>query len=92
MIEAQYVGYELVDLATGLPAHASDDGSRRDLCGAEGVVHDRIKETVEQRDVVLDRLAVRIHFNDGDVLPQHRVAEAVDDVRELGCDAWVDVR
>ena len=52
---------------------------------------DGIQEAVEQRDVVLNRLAVCTHFDDGDVLPQHRVTEAIHHVGELGGDARVDV-
>ncbi|GJE45664.1 hypothetical protein AEGHOMDF_4864 [Methylobacterium soli] len=85
---AQDVGDELVDLVADLGGHAAHDGPGRHLVahglGAEG---ERVQEGVEQVDVV--RLAVPVGAIHG--LAQHRVAEAVHDVGELGEDRRVDV-
>ena len=55
--------------------------------GPAVVVRGRVQEPVEQRDVVAR--AVRVDARD--VFVEHRVAEAVDRVGELGGDRRVDV-
>ena len=48
---------------------------------------DRIEERLDQADLVIGERRIE----PVDRLGQHRVAEAVDDVRELGDDARIDV-
>ena len=68
-----------------LTVRAEDRGSVRvALHAAEG---ERVQECVEQGEVA--RRAVGIGL--GDILAQHRMAEAIDDMRELGEDGRVDV-
>ena len=88
---AQHVGDELVDLVAVLAGHATDDGagaaswSTVTMPFASSREGQRVEEAVEQR-CRRDRLAVD-PLSMIDVLLQHRVAEAVHDVGELGDDA-----
>ena len=91
-VVAQGLGHELVDLVADLVGHPHQDGARR-LLGAERAgraaipVRGWVQEPVQQWDVVGRSVLV----DAGDVLGQHRVAEAVDRVRELRLDGRVDV-
>ena len=89
---AQNVRDELVDLVADLSAHAADDSACR-LIGRDGrgsimIEGNRVQEGVKQCQAALH--AVRVHATDS--LVQHRVAEAVDDVRELSENRRVDIR
>ena len=91
-VVAQGVGHELVELVADLVAHPHHDAARGLLRGERPVilpvgVGRRVEEAVEQRDRVV--LAVRVGARDG--LGEHRVAETVDGVGELGLDRRVDV-
>ena len=52
-----------------------------------GIEQDRVEEGFNQANVI--HRAVRVH--PGDILGQHRVAEAVNDVGELGDDRRIDL-
>ena len=102
---AQDMRHELVDLVADLAGHAAHDRAGRlvvvehDLLtvrvGDRGSVRfalqtaegERVQECIEQGEIA--RRAVGI--GPGDVLAQHRVAEAIDDMRELGEDGRIDV-
>ena len=90
-VVAQGAGDELVDLVADLPRHAADDVAGGDAVG-DGVARrrvelDRIEEALDEADLVVGEGRIE----PVDRLGQHRVAEAIDDVRELGDDARVDV-
>ena len=74
-----------------LARHAADDGAGRDV-GIDGRVVavvlelERIEEALDQADVV----GVEGRIEAVDRLGQHRVAEAVDHMRELGDDRGID--
>ena len=97
-IVPERAGDELVDLVGDLV-----DRAEHDLAGGGGAMRgelERIEERIDQADRVQDRLAGR-RINDRravsadlvavDVLVQHRVAEAIDGVRELGRDRRVEM-
>ena len=92
-VVAQGVGDELVDLVADLARScratiAPAACARRERAGAAAVVElERVEERLDQPDVVVGAVGVRAR----DGLGQHRVAEAVDRVRELGDDRRVDV-
>ena len=91
-------GDELVDLVGDLV-----DRAEHDLAGGGGAMRgerERIEERVDQADRVQNRLAgeriddrraVSADLVAVDVLVQHRVAEAIDGVRELGRDRRVEM-
>ena len=88
-VVAQGAGDELVDLVADLARHAADDVAGGDAVG-DGVAPplvelDRIEEGLDEPDLVVGEGRVE----PVDRLGQHRVAEAIDDVRELGDDARV---
>ena len=87
-VVAQRLGDELVDLVAGLAGHAAHDGAGGFGGRQRAVVieRQRIEEGLDQADVARDE--VGIEAVDG--LGQHRVAEAIDDVRELGDDRRID--
>ncbi len=86
---AQGVRDELVDLVADLCTHPADDRSGRLGMGQAPalVIGDGIEEGLEQRHVV--RRAVG--GDPVDILVEHRMAEAIDHVGELGEDRRVDV-
>ena len=88
-VVAQRAGDELVDLVADLPRHAADDVAGGDAVGdgVAGVELDRVEEGLDEPDLVVGEGRVE----PVDRLGQHRVAEAVDHVRELGDDARIDV-
>ena len=93
-VVAQRAGHELVDLVADLARHAADDVAGGDAVGdgvrdpgGVGIELDRIEEGLDQPDLVVGERRIE----PVDRLGQHRVAEAVDHVRELGDDARVDV-
>ncbi len=96
-VVAQRAGHELVDFAADLVRAALHDLGRgvRTALG-EG---EWIGEGFDQPDRRQDRLpvrtddrrAVRVQFEARDVLVQHRVAEAIDRVRELRRDRRIQV-
>ena len=86
-VVAQGAGDEFVDLVADLPRHAADDVAGGDAVG-DGVPPlavelDRIEEALDEADLVVGE--GRVEPVDG--LGQHRVAEAIDHVGELGDDA-----
>ena len=90
-VVAQRAGDELVDLVADLSRHAADDGSCGDVGVDDGVGAvvqelDRIEEALDQSDMIL----VEVRVEAIDRLGQHRVAEAVDHMRELGDDRRID--
>ena len=92
-VVAQRAGDELVDLVADLAGHAADDRAGR-LPRAVGRSPsssnaERVEEALDQADV---RRSVAVGVEAVDRLGQHRVAEAVDDVGELGDDRRVDRR
>ncbi len=89
-VVAQGVGDELVDLVAELTRHAADDGAGGLIgrhCAAFEEL-DGVEEGFDETDVVC-RLAVGVEAVDR--IRQHRVAEAVHDVCELGEDRGIDV-
>ncbi len=86
-VVAQRLGHELVDLVARLTGHAAHDGAggllRRRSAGGE---RERVEEGLDQAD--LARGEIRVEAVDR--LGQHRVAEAIDRVRELGDDRRID--
>ena len=88
-VVAQRAGDELVDLVADLPRHAADDRAGGDVVGdrmVDAVERGRIEEALDQADVIGGEGRVE----PVDRLGQHRVAEAVDHVRELGDDRRID--
>ena len=96
---AQRLDDELVDLLADLVRQAHDDGAgslcRRQRHAVPAVeVCRRVQEPVEQVDVVVQRRTSRHRLRcvePRDRVGEHRVAEAVDRVGELGRDGRVDV-
>ncbi len=88
-VVAQRAGHELVDLVADLPRHAADDVAGGNAIGDRmaGVELHRIEEGFDEPDLVVGERRIE----PVDRLGQHRVAEAVDHVGELGDDARVDV-
>ncbi|MNQ38892.1 hypothetical protein D3C85_524870 [compost metagenome] len=87
-VVAHRFGDELIDLVADLARQAADDGTGRLFRGrAAGRKRQRIEEGLNQAD--LARGEVGVQPVNG--LGQHRVAEAVDRVRELGDDRRVDL-
>ena len=88
-VVAQGAGDELVDLVADLTGHAADDVAGGDAVGdgVAGVELDRIEEALDEADLVVGEGRVE----PVDRLGQHRVAEAIDHVGELGDDAGIDV-
>ena len=90
-IVAQCAGDEFVDLVAGLPRHAADDGASRYI-GVDGRARavvlelERVQEALDQADMVFRESRIEAV----DQLGQHRVAEAIDDMRELGHDRRID--
>ena len=90
-IVAQRAGDELVDMVADLPRHAADDGAGGNV-GVDGRIPavvlelDRVQETLDQADVIL----VEVRVEAVDRFRQHRVAEAIHHVRELGDDRGID--
>ncbi len=101
-VVAERLDHELVQLVAGLIGRAHDDCTGRLLRRVEAAVAvveelGRVQERRQQRDRVVGRAARvrRRHRNRsgaGDVVVEHRVAEAVDRVGELGLDGRVDGR
>ena len=96
-VVAERLGHELVQLVADLVGRAHDDGAGRLLRRVEAAlavveVLGRVEERVQQRGRVVGRAAVGVRGRAGDVVVEHRVAEAVDRVGELGLDSRVDVR
>src|SRR5262249_11845816 len=88
-VVAQGFGLELVDLVADLPRGAAHDGAGS-LLGGEGIVlieGQRIEEGLDQADLARGKLRIEAV----DLVLQHRGAEAIDDVRELGDDGGIDV-
>ena len=88
---------ELVQLVAGLVGGAHDDGAAGLLGRVEAalaVVEElgRVEERGQQRERVVGLAAVEVRRRARDVVVEHRVAEAVDRVGELGLDGRVDVR
>ena len=87
-VVAQRFRHELVDLVADLARHAAHDGAgrlvRRSTPPAGEL--ERIEEGLDQADVV----GVEVGIIAIDRLGQHRVAEAIDRVRELGHDRGID--
>ena len=86
-VVAQRADDEFVDLVANLAGRAANDGARCFIGGAAGIEQDRIEEGLDQANII--HRAVRVH--PGDVFVQHRVAEAVDDVGELGDNRGIDL-
>ena len=91
-VVAQRLGDELVDLVAAWLRHAPEDGAggrlRRGRQSRRRREGQRVEEAVEQR---MSSVACRRSVDAVDRLGQHRVAEAVDRVGELGEDRRVDV-
>ena len=86
-VVAQRLRHELVDLVALLPGHAAHDGTRRLVRGrATRCKRERVEEGLNQADLAGDEAGVQ----PVDRLGQHRVAEAIDGMRELGDDEWID--
>ncbi len=89
-VVAQRFGLELVDLVADLARGATHDGAGR-LIRRQGAVQVE-RQRVEER---LDQAEAGILLEGGvepvDLIQQHRVAEAVDGMRELGHDRRIDV-
>ena len=84
-VVAQRAGDELVDVISDLARHAADNRAGH-LIGRQCVELDRIEEAFNQADV----LGVEARIEAVDAFGQHRVAEPVHDVRELGDDGGID--
>ena len=83
----QRAGDELVDLVAGLRGHAVDDAG-----GAGRREADRVGEGRQQSRLCVDGVAGGIDRRlDLQRLVQHRVAEAIDGVGELGRDGGIEV-
>ena len=97
-VVAQRVGDELVDLVAGLARDAAHDGAGRLLVGdAAGGIGERIEESGDQAELLIVgrvqrigryRIEKRVEPVDG--LGQHRMAEAIDRVREFRDDRRID--
>ena len=90
-VVAQRARDELVDLVAHLARHAANDGAGRDvgvdgLTCAVGFELERVKEAFDQADVIF----VECRIEAVDRLGQHRMAEAIDDMRKLGDDRRID--
>ena len=98
-VVAQRLGDELVDLVADRAGHAAHDGAGRLFRRrAAGGICQRIEERRDQAQLLVvgrvqrvgsDRVEVRIEAIDR--LGQHRVAEAIDRVRELRHDRRIEV-
>ena len=90
-VVAQGADDELVDFAAAFDGHAAHDRGRALVVGQAAVVveRQRIEEGVDQAEAGVERLPVRPEPRH--VLGQHRVAEAVDRIGELGEDRRVDL-
>ena len=99
-VVAQGFGHELVDLVADLTRRAANDGARRLIRGqAAGGKFERVEEGRDQTGLLIAERA-RITIAD-DVetgvetvhrLGQHRMAEAIDGMRELGDDGRINRR
>ena len=90
-VVAQRLGLELVDLVADLAGGAAHDGPGC-LLGRERaalVECQRVEEGLDQRE---GRVVLEGGVEAVDLIDQHRVAEAVDHVRELGQDRRIDLR
>ena len=86
-VVAHRFGDELVDLVADLAGQAAHDGAGGLLRGrAAGCKRQRIQERLNQANLAGDKVGVQPVNR----LDQHRVAEAVDRVRELGHDRRID--
>src|SRR3546814_6336736 len=82
-VVAQRAGDELVDLVADLAGHPANDVARAQtvIDGAVNPVECRgVEEAVDQADVI----GREGRTEPGYILGQHRMAKAIDDVREFG--------
>ncbi|KFC68862.1 hypothetical protein FG93_03483 [Bosea sp. LC85] len=92
-IVAQRIGDVLVDLVADLASHAGQDRCGGSLgCRAGCIEGNRIQEGIEQRDIRLDGIAVRVELDHVDRVGEHRMPEAIDDMGEFGDDPGIDHR
>ncbi|MNF75439.1 hypothetical protein D3C84_575030 [compost metagenome] len=97
-VVAQGLGDELVDLVAHGTGQAAHYGARRFLGGrAAGGEGQGVEEGGDQADLLIigrvqrvDRHRVEVGVKAVDRLGQHRVAETVNRVGELGDDGWID--
>jgi hypothetical protein len=86
-VVAERVHDELVDLVTDLSGQAAHDGAGRHVSsGAALIKLERVEEGFDQADLARREVGVQAV----DRLGQHRVAETIDGVRELGDDRRID--